>query len=81
MDCGPTPPKVIFYRNRLWDAGFARCIDNEMQEFVSVIGTNAFMEFVESIQAEGVVLERQAMGVDDHAFQTRFMIEVDKEND
>lgn len=32
------------------------------KESVSVIGTNAFMEFVESIQSEGVELERQAMG-------------------
>lgn len=31
-------------------------------EYLSVIGTNAFMEFVESIQAEGVELERKAMG-------------------
>lgn len=31
-------------------------------EYVSVVGTDAFMDFVESIQAEGVVLERKAMG-------------------
>jgi len=50
-----------------------------MQEYVSVIGTDAFMEFVESIQAEGVVLERQAMG--EGAEPTRrLMIEVDREN-
>ena len=30
--------------------------------FVSVVGTDAFMDFVESIQAEGVELERKAMG-------------------
>ena len=60
--------------------GLRKMYDNEMQEFVSVIGTNAFMEFVESIQAEGVVLERQAMGVDAMPSR-RFMIEVDKEND
>ena len=32
------------------------------KESVSVIGTDAFMEFVESIKSEGVELERQAMG-------------------
>jgi type III restriction enzyme len=31
-------------------------------EYVSVVGTDAFMDFVESIQAEGVVLERKPMG-------------------
>jgi type III restriction enzyme len=33
-----------------------------VEEYVSVVGTNAFMDFVESIQAEGVVLERKPMG-------------------
>ena len=32
------------------------------RETVSVLGTPAFMEFVESIQSEGVVLERVPMG-------------------
>ena len=31
-------------------------------EFVSVIGTSAFMDFVESIEKEGVILERKPMG-------------------
>ncbi len=31
-------------------------------EYVSIVGTDAFMDFVESIQAEGVILERKAMG-------------------
>ena len=52
---------------------------NRAYEYVSVIGTDAFMKFVESIQVEGVVLERQAMGVD-AVSTTRLMIEVDKEN-
>jgi len=34
----------------------------DVTEYVSVIGTPAFMEFVESIQNEGVELERTAMG-------------------
>lgn len=48
------------------------------EEYVSVIGTNAFMEFVESIQAEGVVLERVAMGED--APSSRLIVEVDRGN-
>ncbi|MFA5774367.1 MAG: DEAD/DEAH box helicase family protein [Ilumatobacteraceae bacterium] len=35
---------------------------SEMSETVSVMGTPAFMEFVESIQSEGVTFERVAMG-------------------
>ena len=34
----------------------------QAKETVSVIGTDAFMEFVESIQAEGVTLEQAPMG-------------------
>lgn len=34
---------------------------NEVEEYVSVVGTDAFMDFVESIQSEGVELERKAM--------------------
>ena len=60
--------------------GLRKMYLNGKQEYVSVIGTNAFMEFVESIQAEGVLLERQAMGVDAMPSR-RVMIEVDKEND
>jgi type III restriction enzyme len=35
---------------------------SDTRETVSVLGTPAFMEFVESIQSEGVTLERVAMG-------------------
>jgi len=51
-----------------------------IEEYVSVVGTNAFMEFVESIQAEGVVLERKPMG-EGTAPKTPLVIEVDKENE
>jgi type III restriction enzyme len=44
-----------------------------------VVGTNAFMEFVESIQAEGVVLERKPMGEGTQA-KTPLVVEVDREN-
>ena len=59
--------------------GLRKMYLNGMPESVSVIGTDAFMEFVESIQAEGVVLERQPMGVGAEP-TTRLMIEVDREN-
>ena len=59
--------------------GLRKMYLNGMQEYVSVIGTDAFMKFVESIQAEGVVLERQAMGAGAEPTM-RLMIEVDREN-
>jgi type III restriction enzyme len=52
----------------------------DVEEYVSVVGTNAFMDFVESIQAEGVVLERKAMG-EGTGPKTPLMVEVDKENE
>lgn len=42
--------------------GLRKMYPGGVEEYVSVVGTDAFMEFVESIQAEGVVLERKAMG-------------------
>ncbi len=59
--------------------GLRRMYGEEVKESVSVIGTNAFMEFVESIQAEGVELERQAMGVGTDP-KTPLVIEVDNDN-
>jgi len=59
--------------------GLRRMYLNGVQETVSVIGTDAFMDFVESIQAEGVVLERQAMGEGTQP-KTPLVIEVDREN-
>ena len=59
--------------------GLRRMYGEEVKESVSVIGTNAFMEFVESIQAEGVELERQAMG-EGTCPKTPLVIEVDKDN-
>ena len=51
-----------------------------LEEYVSVVGTDAFMAFVESIQAEGVVLERKPMGEGTGA-KTPLVVEIDKEND
>jgi type III restriction enzyme len=54
--------------------------DNPVEEYVSVVGTDAFMDFVESIQAEGVVLERKAMGEGTKP-KTPIVIEIDNENE
>ncbi|MBZ0155432.1 MAG: DEAD/DEAH box helicase family protein [Alphaproteobacteria bacterium] len=48
-------------------------------EYVSVVGTDAFMDFVESIQSEGVELERRPMGAGT-APKTPIIIEVDDQN-
>lgn len=52
---------------------------NDVEEYVSVVGTDAFMDFVESIQSEGVELERKAMGAGTAA-KTPIIIEIDTEN-
>jgi type III restriction enzyme len=50
-----------------------------VQEYVSVVGTDAFMEFVESIKSEGVVLEYKAMGKGTNPIAPK-VIEIDQEN-
>ncbi len=52
---------------------------NNVEEYVSVVGTDAFMDFVESIQSEGVELEREPMGGGTKP-KTPIIIEVDNEN-
>lgn len=52
---------------------------NDVEEYVSVVGTDAFMDFVESIQSEGVELERKAMGEGTKP-KTPIIVEVDNEN-
>ena len=51
----------------------------DIPEFVSVVGTGAFMDFVESIKSEGVELERKPMGADT-APKAPIVVEVDREN-
>src|SRR5690606_479817 len=51
----------------------------DVREKVSVIGTDAFMEFVESIKAEGVELEYQPMGGKTPP-KSPLVVEVDGEN-
>ncbi len=51
----------------------------DVEEYVSVIGTTAFMEFVESIKAEGVELEKRRMDRTGSPI-TPTVIEVDNQN-
>lgn len=53
--------------------------DDTMKETVSVLGTPAFMEFVESIQSEGVSFERVPMG-EGAQRKDSLIVEVDVEN-
>lgn len=48
-------------------------------ELVSVVGTDAFMDFVESIKTEGVELETRKMGEGSGA-KSPIIVEIDKEN-
>lgn len=59
--------------------GLRKMYPGGLEEYVSVVGTNAFMDFVESIQAEGVVLERKPMGEGTQP-KTPLVVEVDNEN-
>ncbi len=60
--------------------GLRKMYSGFIPEEVSVIGTPAFMEFVESIQAEGVVFEQKPMGEGTKP-KTPLVVEVDKENE
>ena len=52
---------------------------DDIDEYVSVIGTPAFMDFVESIKGEGVLLEKRLMGSGSKPI-TPMVVEVDKDN-
>lgn len=60
--------------------GLRKMYPGGIEEYVSVVGTDAFMDFVESIQAEGVELERKAMGEGTQP-KTPLVIEIDHENE
>jgi len=53
--------------------------EQDVAEYVSVVGTDAFMDFVESIRSEGVELERREMGEGSKP-KAPLVIEVDNEN-
>ncbi len=60
--------------------GLRKMYPGGIEEYVSVVGSDAFMDFVESIQAEGVELERKAMGEGTKP-KTPLVVEVDHENE
>ena len=53
--------------------------DPGLSEFVSVVGTDAFMDFVESIRNEGVELEHRKMG-EGTGPKAPIVVEIDREN-
>ncbi len=59
--------------------GLRKMYSGEIEEYVSVVGTDAFMEFVESIKAEGVILDKKPMGPGSPA-NTPIVIEIDNAN-
>ncbi len=59
--------------------GLRKMYPGAVDEYVSVVGTDAFMDFVESIQAEGVELERKPMGEGTKP-KTPLVVEVDNDN-
>jgi type III restriction enzyme len=60
--------------------GLRKMYPDGTEEYVSVVGTDAFMDFVESIQAEGVVLDHKPMGAGT-APNTPLVVEIDIENE
>lgn len=54
-------------------------LGSDLPEYVSVMGTPAFMEFVESLQSEGVTFERVPMGAN-AVHKDVLMVEVDTGN-
>lgn len=53
--------------------------EQNVAEQVSVVGTDAFMKFVESIKSEGVELEHRSMGAGT-SIKAPLVVEIDKEN-
>jgi len=53
--------------------------DPDLPELVSVVGTDPFMDFVESIKSEGVELEHKKMG-EGSGPKSPLVVEVDREN-
>jgi type III restriction enzyme len=53
---------------------------DDIDEYVSVIGTPAFMDFVESIKGEGVLLEKRLMSTGSKPISP-MVIEIDKDNE
>ena len=78
--CAPTRAESNILPEQTLGRGLRRMyFGTDTQETVSVMGTPAFMEFVESIQSEGVSFEHVPMG-GGSARQDSLIVEVDTEN-
>ncbi len=60
--------------------GLRKMYPGRIEEQVSVVGTDAFMDFVESIQNEGVTFERKPMGTGTQP-KAPLVVEVDADNE
>jgi len=60
--------------------GLRKMYPGDTEEQVSIVGTDAFMDFVESIQAEGVEFERKSMGEGTKP-KAPLVIEIDNESE
>ena len=58
----PKSPYAILDPKTRWVPADETYRTSDVQEYVSVVGTDAFMDFVESIKGEGVELEEREMG-------------------
>ena len=59
--------------------GVRKMYPGNIEEYISIVGTDAFIEFVEGIQSEGVDLEHKAMGEGTEP-KTPLIVEVDNNN-
>ncbi len=59
--------------------GLRKMYPGGIEEYVSVVGTNAFMDFVKSINNEGVEFEHKPMGEGSEA-KAPLVVEIDKDN-
>ena len=60
--------------------GLRRMYPGNAPERLIVVGTKAFMDFVESIEKEGVILDKLPMGAGE-VDQLNFLVEVDRDNE
>jgi type III restriction enzyme len=74
-----TAPSFILPEQTL-GRGLRKMLSAEGTEYLSVLGTPAFMEFVERIEKEGVDLERKPMGTGGTG-SDQILIEVDETNE
>ena len=59
--------------------GLRKMYPGDIEEYVSVVGTDAFMDFVETIQAEGVTLAHKPMGEGTRP-NTPLVVQIDNDN-